>query len=642
MANDIEIVLKAVDEASADIKSVSNEIDNLDQSSRESAEGVDSFSSSVAAAGPAAIALVTAVAAATTAVVALGVSAINSAREAVAGQNQLQAVLKSTEGVAGVTADAVNELASSLSLTTNFTDDAILSAENLLLTFTQIGKDVFPDATKVILDMSTAMGTDLKSSAIQVGKALNDPINGIASLSRVGVQFTDDQKAVIESLVNTGKTAEAQALILAELTKEFGGSAEALADPIIQIKNQVGELAEAIGLKLLPVVNDIAGKILDWIDAQGGAAAIIDKITAFLEKHKEALIAVGVVLSGAFVAALLVATAALIAFLGPMIAATAALLPFIAVGAIVAGGIYVIVRGIQAFIALLPAIKEVWGTVWEAVVGAFESAKDAVVGALTDLWNGIISVWEGIKSFISTVIALIVGIVIVAFDALGIDIIAVWQSIKLGIEFALNSIWQVIQLILEFISTTWSNTWNGVVEVITTVWSAITNTIGSALGAIKEFFTPALDALAAAWNNFWTGAANTVTNIWEGVKATVKAGINNVISQLNSIISAVNSVMAKGASALGIKVVSIPTIPLLAKGGNILGAGSVIVGEQGPELLDLPRGARVTPLSGGSQGLGSITINVTGNQFGQNMSARDVAIAMGNQIMRELKLITRV
>jgi len=30
--------------------------------------------------------------------------------------------------------------------------------------------------------MSTAMGQDLKSSAIQLGKALNDPIQGVAAL----------------------------------------------------------------------------------------------------------------------------------------------------------------------------------------------------------------------------------------------------------------------------------------------------------------------------------------------------------------------------------------------------------------------------------------------------------------------------
>ena len=41
---------------------------------------------------------------------------------------------------------------------------------------------------------------------------------------------------------------------------------------------------------------------------------------------------------------------------------------------------------------------------------------------------------------------------------------------------------------------------------------------------------------------------------------------------------------------------NINPIPLLAEGGDIQAAGKAIVGEAGPELLDLPRGARVTPL----------------------------------------------
>ena len=32
-----------------------------------------------------------------------------------------------------------------------------------------------------------------------------------------------------------------------------------------------------------------------------------------------------------------------------------------------------------------------------------------------------------------------------------------------------------------------------------------------------------------------------------------------------------------------------------------MGAGAALVGEEGPELLELPAGARVTPLQGGGQ-----------------------------------------
>jgi hypothetical protein len=119
---------------------------------------------------------------------------ISEAMDAQGVQAQLAQVLKSTGGAAGVTADMANDLASSLTSVTRFGDEAILSGENLLLTFTGIGKDVFPAATEVMLDMSQAMGQDLKSSAIQLGKALNDPAEGMTALTRVGVTFTEEQK----------------------------------------------------------------------------------------------------------------------------------------------------------------------------------------------------------------------------------------------------------------------------------------------------------------------------------------------------------------------------------------------------------------------------------------------------------------
>lgn len=147
---------------------------------------------------------------------------------------QTNAVIKSTGGAANVTAKQVDELAQSLMRKSGVDDEVIKSGENMLLTFTNIrneagrGNDIFTQSTKVLLDMSTALGQDMSKSAIQLGKALNDPIKGISALRRVGVSFTDDQKKVIEHLVATGHAMDAQKLILRELNKEFGGSAAAI------------------------------------------------------------------------------------------------------------------------------------------------------------------------------------------------------------------------------------------------------------------------------------------------------------------------------------------------------------------------------------------------------------------------------
>lgn len=183
---------------------------------------------------------------------------IQESMEASKVQAQLGAVLKSTGGAAGVSAEMALELAQALQKQTTYGDEAILSAENMLLTFTKIKSDVFPEAIKTVLDMSTALGQDTKNSAIQLGKALNDPITGVSALRKVGVTFNETQQETIKKLVESGKVMEAQKIILKELAVEFGGSSQAeansFAGAIKQLSNELSDAKEEIGNELMPEV----------------------------------------------------------------------------------------------------------------------------------------------------------------------------------------------------------------------------------------------------------------------------------------------------------------------------------------------------------------------------------------------------
>lgn len=171
--------------------------------------------------------------------------------EAAQAQGQLVASLESTRYAAGLSEEALTAQAEALQRLTLYDDDATKSAQSLLLTFTNIRGEVFTNAIPVIQDMATKMGTDLAGSAVQVGKALNDPIKGITALQRVGVSFSETQKQHIAHLVETNHAAEAQGLILAELEKEFGGSARAAAamgtGPLEVLKNQFNDNRERLG-----------------------------------------------------------------------------------------------------------------------------------------------------------------------------------------------------------------------------------------------------------------------------------------------------------------------------------------------------------------------------------------------------------
>lgn len=176
-------------------------------------------------------------------------------------QAQLNAVLASTHGIAGVTANQVNNLADALSHETMFQDDAIMGAENMLLTFTNIGSNVFPQATETVLDMAQALGEDTTSAAMQLGKALNDPILGVTALRRVGVNLTDGQKDLIEELVKSGDVLSAQKIILRELQTEFGGSAKAagetLPGQLAIMQQSFRDMEQNLYQELMPVLTQV-------------------------------------------------------------------------------------------------------------------------------------------------------------------------------------------------------------------------------------------------------------------------------------------------------------------------------------------------------------------------------------------------
>ena len=172
-----------------------------------------------------------------------------------------RAIIKATGSAAGVTAEQVFKMAGALQELTTFGDEAIINGQNLLLTFKNIGGDIFPRVTEAMLDMSAVMGTDLKATAIQMGKALNDPIKGVASLSRVGVAFTKQQLKQIRVMQESGDVAGAQNVILKELEGQFGGTAKAIAGgtgQFIQLKNVAGDFAEDIGKNLTPILGKLA------------------------------------------------------------------------------------------------------------------------------------------------------------------------------------------------------------------------------------------------------------------------------------------------------------------------------------------------------------------------------------------------
>lgn len=183
---------------------------------------------------------------------------------------RLEQTLRSTRFAAKVTSKELQGFASQLQRLTGIGDETILAMQGILLTFTQIRGQVFKDATQAILDVSVAMGQDLQQTAIQVGKALNDPILGVSALSRVGIQFTNVQKEQIKQFARGGEMAKAQAIILEELQVQFGGTAANLDKTTFQVRRlqaAFGDFLETGGGKLRPIVEFLSEQLADLFTA---------------------------------------------------------------------------------------------------------------------------------------------------------------------------------------------------------------------------------------------------------------------------------------------------------------------------------------------------------------------------------------
>lgn len=188
---------------------------------------------------------------------------------------QTNAVLRSTGGVANVTAGQVDKLATSISRMSGIDDEAIAGAQNILLTFTNIrneagkGNRVFDRTTTAVVNMAQALGMDLNSAAMMVGKAMNQMdvtaqgnVRGFMALRRIGVQISPTMMSAAKAFIEAGKPMEAQKLLLQELNTEFGGSAKAfgttMPGALGKLRNAFDELMAAFATGFLPIVLRVA------------------------------------------------------------------------------------------------------------------------------------------------------------------------------------------------------------------------------------------------------------------------------------------------------------------------------------------------------------------------------------------------
>jgi len=174
---------------------------------------------------------------------------ITTYRKQIEAERLLENNLRNIAGVSSEASANLKALASGLQQVTTFGDEAIISAQSLLATF-QLSEATIAQLTPRILDMSAAMGTDLRSSAILLGKAF---IGETSRLKQIGLVIDDTGLAMARA---KGPFKEA-AFLLKTFDNNFRGAAEALRKtPLGELDGlnmALGDLTEQLGRTSVPL-----------------------------------------------------------------------------------------------------------------------------------------------------------------------------------------------------------------------------------------------------------------------------------------------------------------------------------------------------------------------------------------------------
>ncbi len=487
---------------------------------------------------------------------AAGAAAIQGAQAQAQAMAQVNAALASMGPVAGRTAEQLLAASDALELNSLYDGDEILSKVTAnLLTFGSVAGREFDRAQQAALDLSTRLGTDLQASTVMIGKALNDPIQGISALRRVGIQLTEDQQNLIRSMVETGNTAGAQGIILSELERQFGGAARAAADtsPWRRAQVAIGQAGDAIGEMLLPVISQVSG----WLE---GVARSFTNLSPGMQSF---------IVGAAAVAA---AVGPVLVVLGSLVSAVGALLPVFAplvtvIGAAFgAGGVFAgAFSSVSAFSAMLSLLAGaaapvlaplaavaavgalIWAN-WDKIGPVLAELRDRFVAALgpkltalvdtvktklTELWNGPFG--EAIRWVIGVLGEFGAAYTSVMGEAL-IRIISAAVDIVTG---AFSAMIDAVQLVIAVLTGDWAGAWEA-------AKSLVSNAINTVLNVLNSLAPGAGDAVRAMASRLWDGLTQIVNDMLTLGRNIVQGLVNGIRQNAEAVWNALKSVVLRG------------------------------------------------------------------------------------------------
>lgn len=424
-----------------------------------------------------------------------------AAEESQQATQKLEQVFKSMGETSGKSAKQAQKFAESLMLDIAVDDEKIVAVQTKLATFEKVIKntagtsEIFERATKAAFDLEAAGFGEGAQNAVQLGKALQDPIKGIQSLARSGVTFTAAEKDKIKSLVESGKQLKAQQLIMSAIEKQVGGVAKANVTNSAKISIAWGELLETLGGALLPALEKFTKwftekaipVIKKFVDENGpliknimlGAAAL--SVASFAVSGLSfAFGAIMKVIS--FASAAFSATIKVIQFLGTTIRVVSAFM--------MANPIVAIITGIAVAALLIY-------NYWDDIKAFFSKIWDGVKQVFVKTWNWIKSMFLNYTPH---------GLIYKNWDKVTAWFSSLWTRVKQVFAAAWNGI---KFLLLNFTphGLIYKN-WERIVAFFSNLWFRVKLLFMSFVGWVMQL--PA---------KFYKAGEAIVNSLWNGMKA---------------------------------------------------------------------------------------------------------------------------
>lgn len=307
--------------------------------------------------------------------------------------------------------------------------------------------------------------------------------------------------------------------------------------------------------------------------------------------------------------------------------------------------IFKVIGWITAFVNFVISIPATISGAFEAVKGLFQGLGDKVtgtVGGILQQFPLVTTAWN----FVVAAIGFGKDILVAAFNIIR-DTIAVAVSVIQGIFTALTIAWNVVVAIfnagkdailavfnflktiisaeieaIKFVFSSLADAWNWVVAIVSNgvnaiisffsnLYNSVVGIVNGLVGAVTGFFSNLFSSVTANVSNL----VNTVVSFFTGLPGRIISGIGSLFSVFSGWISsagsigkqivdailagigdiggAIKSKIGDGIGSVGSIVSGL--IPGFAGGVTNFGGGVAIVGEEGPELVTLPRGSNVLP-----------------------------------------------